>query len=98
MLYPENFEEKIGFAPIRQKLLNYCLSDLGRYYVDRLKFTTSFNKGKKWLGQVAEMKNLLEEDEDFPSDNFHNLLPDFEEISPIGSYCQPLIFTGFACH
>ena len=38
MIYPENFEIKIGFAQVREMLSELCLSPLGRHFVNRMAF------------------------------------------------------------
>ena len=36
MIYPDNFENKIGFYEIRKMLRERCLSPLGKEQVDKL--------------------------------------------------------------
>ena len=38
MIYPTNFEQKIGFTLIRQMLHDSCLSTLGQEFVERMNF------------------------------------------------------------
>ena len=40
MIYPHNFEQKIGFDQIRQLLKGKCLSTLGEERVDEMTFWT----------------------------------------------------------
>ena len=39
MIYPKNFEQKIGFTEIRALLRERCLSTLGKEKVDEMAFT-----------------------------------------------------------
>ena len=39
MIYPQNFEQKIGFDQIRQLLKDKCLSTLGEERVTDMKFS-----------------------------------------------------------
>ena len=43
MIYPDNFEDKIGFNEIRLLLKERCLSTLGKEEVDEMSFTTDCN-------------------------------------------------------
>ena len=53
MIYPHNFEQKIGFDQIRQLLKSKCLSTLGEERVDEMTFQTitmkSTNAWSRWL-------------------------------------------------
>ena len=40
MVYPTNFEEKIGFDRIRELIYSNCLSELGRGKVESIHFAT----------------------------------------------------------
>ena len=40
MIYPQNFEQKIGFDEIRTLLTGHCLSTLGIERVVQMKFLT----------------------------------------------------------
>ena len=42
MIYPQNFEQKIGFDSIRHLLKEKCLSTLGQERVDEMNFSESF--------------------------------------------------------
>ena len=39
MIYPENFELKIGFTEVRSMLRERCLSSLGKSQVDEMTFS-----------------------------------------------------------
>lgn len=70
MVYPAEFESKIGFDQIRQRLLNYCLCPLGVRRVEEIEFCTNFDLVQKLLRQNLEFKLILEKDEEFPAINF----------------------------
>ena len=42
MIYPQNFEQKIGFDQIRQLLKDKCLSTLGEERVSEMNFSDQF--------------------------------------------------------
>ena len=60
MIYPKNFEAKIGFDEIRRLLRERCLSALGREKVDEMGFSASADVVGEWLEQTREMRRLQE--------------------------------------
>ncbi len=70
MLYPKNIEEKLGFDRIRQMLSEACLSSLGRSFVEKIRFSDRFDQIQKMVGQVAEMKEVVAHEPDFPQSNY----------------------------
>lgn len=73
MIYPENFEHKIGFDEIRVMLANRCMCGLGRKMVDDMLFSTDASEIQAWLQQVREFRRLKEETDDFPLDYFFDM-------------------------
>jgi DNA mismatch repair protein MutS2 len=49
MIYPQNFEQKIGFDQIRQLLKDKCLSTLGEERVSDMSFTEQFEEVEEKL-------------------------------------------------
>ncbi len=88
MLYPSTFEQKIGFDQIRQMLLNYCLSPLGRQGVCRIGFSSNRNEIHTWLSETSEMKAILQFEEHFPSQDFYDLIPELLRIRVQGTYLE----------
>jgi DNA mismatch repair protein MutS2 len=70
MIYPDDFEHKIGFDQIRAKLKAYCLSSLGTANVDGIKFSAEFELVQRWLFQCDEFKQLLVKGEQFPASHY----------------------------
>ena len=60
MIYPKNYEAKIGFDEIRQWLKGLCQSTLGRERADNLTFTDDADTVNEQLAQVREMRRLME--------------------------------------
>ena len=63
MIYPKNFESKIGFDEIRQLLKEQCLSTLGKEKVDELAFATDAPTINEWLEQVREFRRMADSPE-----------------------------------
>ena len=60
MIYPQNYEQKIGFNEIRSILKGYCLSTLGKERVDELAFSADAATINEALSQVREMRRLMQ--------------------------------------
>ena len=73
MIYPNNFEHKVGFDEIRSILKGYCLSTLGKEKVDEICFSTDYNVLSEQLLQVREFRRLRQEADDFPMQFFFDV-------------------------
>lgn len=73
MIYPNNFEAKIGFAEVRTLLRECCMSTLGMERVDNMEFSDDATVIGELLEQVRELRLLLEEHEDFPLTYFFDM-------------------------
>ena len=73
MIYPKNFENKIGFTEIRRLLRGECLSTLGSERVDQIAFSADADEVNEWLLQVREFRRIQEEEDDFPLNYFFDV-------------------------
>ena len=69
MIYPKNFESKIGFDEIRRLLKGLCLSTLGQEKVDEIVFSDQALVVNEQLEQVREFRRMLQSTEK-PEFNF----------------------------
>ncbi len=86
MIYPDNFESKIGFDRIRQLLAENCLSPMGLEQIDAIKFlsdeeTISFN-----LAATYEFQQLLQFENYFPSEHYYKVSDCLAKIRVIGTF------------
>ncbi len=88
MIYPPQFEEKIGFSIIRDLLNENCISELGKQWVSKLSFSTSFLSIELWLNQTEEMQRVLLGNLGLPTQDFFDLRPDLNQIRQLGSYLK----------
>ena len=86
MIYPENFEEKIGFDTIRQMLAETCISDMGRAYVEKMRFSSQPEGIKQKLLQTSEFIRILETGKAFPTHDYFDLRPELARLKTPGSY------------
>lgn len=73
MIYPNNFEQKIGFTEIRSLLAERCLSPLGKEKVAEMQFTADAGKISEWLLQIREFRQLKTQREDLPLQFFYDV-------------------------
>ena len=73
MIYPKNFEAKVGFDEIRTLLKSQCLSTLGKEKVDEITFSTDAAVVNEWLEQVREFRRINQGAEAFPLNYFFDV-------------------------
>jgi DNA mismatch repair protein MutS2 len=92
LIYPQNFEQKIGFGQIRDLLWEACLSPLGQRFVDRIQFLTKFDLVHRLLQQVHEYKYLLSSGADFPTQHYYDVSEHLNRASLEGSFLEVAAF------
>ena len=88
MIYPNNFERKLGFDEIRRLLKERCLSTLGKEKVDEIAFSTDCAQVNEWLTQVREFRRLQQEKDDFPMQYFFDVREAVSRIRLEGTHLE----------
>ena len=88
MIYPKNFESKIGFDEVRSILRAYCLSTLGKELVDKAQASADANEINEWLAQTREFRRLMEEHDDFPMSFFFDVRESLARIRLEGTHME----------
>jgi DNA mismatch repair protein MutS2 len=88
VIYPKDFEHKIGFLQIRAMLDKFCLSSLGKKKVANIGFCTDHTTIKKYLLQTEEFKQILMLNEFFPASHYFDLDEVFEKVKLQGTYFE----------
>jgi DNA mismatch repair protein MutS2 len=86
MIYPNNFESKIGFDRIRELLKERCLSPMGIQKVDGIRFKNDYDLIIEQLSATSEFQNLLIFEENFPADNYYNISDCLNKIRIEGTF------------
>ena len=60
MIYPNNYEQKIGFDEIRRLLKGHCQSSLGQEKVDEIVFSDNAATVNEQMEQVREMRRMMQ--------------------------------------
>src|SRR5664279_4704837 len=86
MIYPENFENKIGFDRIRSLLREKCLSPMGLDKVENLKFIDDFDLLSHTLSATFEFQQILQFEDFFPSENYYQISDSLNKIRIEGTF------------
>ncbi len=86
MIYPNNFEQKIGFDQIRHILRERCLSTLGKDKVEEMQFSHIFGEVCRKLDEVEEFVHIIQEEDAFPNQYFFDVRPALHRASIVGMY------------
>ena len=86
MIYPHNFEQKIGFDSIRQLISKKCLSALGKELVDDIIFLSDIRLITEKLKQTDEFVRIVREENAFPTDFFIDVRYALNRIRPEGTF------------
>lgn len=88
MIYPDNFETKIGFTKVRELVKKHCLGSLGRDLVDEIKFSVSYRDINSMVNQVDELKQICIEEENFPIGYFIDVRTSLSNVNVEGTYLE----------
>jgi DNA mismatch repair protein MutS2 len=89
MVYPDDFENKIGFDKIRDIIKDFCLSTLGRQKVDEIEFLSSVEIIKQKTNETAELKEICVNEEKFPVDYYYDVTPYLKRVRIKGTFLEP---------
>lgn len=91
MIYPDNFERKIGFSDIRTMLKGRCMSALGTEWVDNhVSFSSDYDEVKEWLSQATEFGQMMEIEEEVYEEQFFDVRQPLMRIRPERTYMEEL--------
>lgn len=88
MIYPNTFENKIGFNEIRTLLRERCLSSLGKEEIDKITFMDDMKAINTQLARVREFRKLQEEAEDFPISYFFDVRQSVARLRLEGTHLE----------
>lgn len=86
MIYPQTFEQKVGFDKVRALLLRNCMSDAGKALVDEISFLTDFTLVETALAQTQEMRTVCLMENSFPEGGYEDMLPFLKQLETIPTY------------
>lgn len=86
MIYPNNFESKIGFDEIRTILRGRCLSALGADEVGKMCLSSDITEINRNLATLSEFRSIMNSDLDFPTQNYNDLRESLLRLQIRGTY------------
>ncbi|MCE5347631.1 MAG: Smr/MutS family protein [Bacteroidales bacterium] len=86
MIYPENFENKIGFDRIRTLLNERCLSPMGLEKVGSIEFIDDYDSLSHILSATSEFQQVLQFEDFFPSENYYKISDCLNKIRIEGTF------------
>ena len=89
MIFPQTFEQKLGFDSIRKMIRDHCLCQLGKNFSDNISFSTDLQEIEKQLFETEELRQILLFEENFPSQDYYDLTSELSRIRIEGSYMEP---------
>jgi DNA mismatch repair protein MutS2 len=66
LVYPDTFEDKIGFSTVRLKVIELCVTPLGRELAASMQFSSDFNEVGAMQQDVVEFAEIILHHSDFP--------------------------------
>ncbi len=86
MIYPEQFEAKIGFDRIRELVASHCLFDPGRERVEQMGFMTGHDQILHDLKLVDEFTEIQQHEDEFPIQHFIDNREALKKVEVEGTY------------
>ena len=88
MIYPDNYEHKVGFDDIRTLICGFCQSELGKERVADLHMLTEISAIRQRLTEAQELETILEEMVELPEMAFYDLRPAIQRIRLEGTHIE----------
>jgi DNA mismatch repair protein MutS2 len=86
MIYPDNFENKIGFDRIKTLLRERCLSPMGIEKVDSIRFLDNYEYLLQILSATSEFQQILIFEIQFPSEHYYKVSDCLNKIRIEGTF------------
>ena len=88
MIYPHDFEEKIGFGEIRRLLKEKCLSSLGSEQVDSITMSSNYLVVNEQLKQIIEFRRIEAGMDSFPLQYLYDVREGISRLRVEGTYLE----------
>jgi DNA mismatch repair protein MutS2 len=89
MIYPADFEQKIGFDRLRRQTERLCVSERAREMAAEAAFSADFRTVETALSRAEEMRTILLIEDSFPQDGFVDVHAVLRRVEAAGSYLLP---------
>lgn len=85
MIYPSDFENKIGFKAIRERLNELCISEMGKEFVGKMCFSTDVDEIHTYLRLIRDFQTLMQDGVPFPVRDYNDLRDEFKHLAIDGT-------------
>ena len=85
MIYPSDFENKIGFKAIRERLNELCISEMGKEFVGKMCFCTDVDEIHTYLRLIQDFQTLMQDGVPFPVRDYNDLRNEFKHLAIDGT-------------
>ena len=85
VIYPSDFENKIGFSHIRERLNTLCISEMGKEFVGKMCFCTDVDEIHTHLRLIQDFETLMQDGVPFPVRDYNDLREEFKHLSIDGT-------------
>ncbi len=92
MIYPENFETKIGFTTIREYIKEECVSVLGKKKAESMQFSDAFDFVKQEQLKTTEFKHIILFTSSFPISYYFDVRKYIKKVNFEGAFLSEMEF------
>lgn len=85
VIYPSDFENKIGFKAIRERLNELCISEMGKEFVGKMSFCTDVDEIRIYLRLIQDFQTLMQDGVPFPVRDYNDLRDEFKHLAIDGT-------------
>ncbi len=86
MIYPVDFESKIGFDSLRREIEDRCMSPLGVVHCKAMAYSADYDNVLRRLSEVDEFLSIITSRAEFPLTDFHDVTPALNSIRVQGAF------------
>ena len=80
MIYPHNFEEKLGFDRLREWIMSFCISPMGDEQAQQMQFETSLSVIQEKLNLIEEFLKIMDNGLPFPVRDYSDLRDELHHL------------------
>ena len=85
MIYPADFENKIDFNYVRERLNSLCISEMGKEFVGKMCFCTDVDEIRTYLRLIQDFETLMQDGVPFPVRDYNDLREEFHHLAIDGT-------------
>lgn len=80
MIFPKNFENKIGFDLIREAVKKHCINPLGQSFADKMSFSDNIGTVQKRIEQTEEFRQIILGGASFPISDYSDITEELRHL------------------